>query len=73
MTFEVYSTLDVNEAWLILVSYTQGVTLETHKRFKVYFNGRRKQDLNHTDALKQARTLTVNKLPKVEFTLEGGP
>ena len=73
MRLEMYATDEVNEAWVLLISSTQGVTLETHQRFKVYFTGRRKKNLNHTDALDLARTMSNNNLPEIEFTLEGGP
>ncbi len=72
MAFEVFPTIEVNEAWLMLISFTQGVNLETHKRFKAYFNGRRKQNLGHLDALNQAKTLLIDNLPKVEFSLSKG-
>lgn len=72
MALAVYPTIEVNETWLTLVSFTKGVNLETHQRFKAYFNGRRKQSLNHIDALNQAKTLLIDNLPKVEFSLSEG-
>lgn len=73
MPLKMYTTDEVNEAWILLISYTQGVTLETHRRFKAYFNGRRKNNLDHTNALDLAKTMLNKDLPEVEFTLEGGP
>lgn len=73
MALTVYPTHEVNETWLMLISLTNGVNLETHKRFKVYFHGRRKQGLNHVNALKQAKCLSKDNLPEVKFTPDEGP
>lgn len=73
MTLTVFPTDQVNDAWITLLSFTAGVNIETHRRFKAYFHGRRKQGLSHVNALKQAKTLAVGNLPEVDFILEGGP